>query len=423
MKILVVGSGGREHALVTSIAKSPRVDKIYCAPGNAGIAKLAECVDIGVMEFDRLTEFALEKGIDLTVVAPDDPLVAGAVDAFEAKGLRAFGPRANAAILEGSKAFSKDLMKKYNIPTATYENFDNAEDALKYLDTAKMPIVLKADGLALGKGVLICNTLEEAKAGVKSIMLDKQFGNAGNRMVIEEFMTGREVSVLTFVDGKTIRPMTSAQDHKRAGDGDTGLNTGGMGTFSPSPFYTKEVDEFCRKNIYQPTVDAMAAEGRPFKGVIFFGLMLTKDGPKVLEYNARFGDPEAQVVLPRMNNDIIDVMEACIDGKLDETELDFNDNAAVCVVLASEGYPVKYDKGFEIRGLERFEGQDSYFCFHAGTKFKDGNIVTNGGRVLGITALGDDLKQARSNAYEAVNWVGFDNKYYRSDIGKAIDEA
>ncbi|MCR5603402.1 MAG: phosphoribosylamine--glycine ligase [Lachnospiraceae bacterium] len=423
MKILVVGSGGREHALVTSIAKSPRVDKIYCAPGNAGIAKLAECVDIGVMEFDRLTEFALEKGIDLTVVAPDDPLVAGAVDAFEAKGLRAFGPRANAAILEGSKAFSKDLMKKYNIPTAAYENFDNAEDALKYLDTAKMPIVLKADGLALGKGVLICNTLEEAKAGVKSIMLDKQFGNAGNRMVIEEFMTGREVSVLTFVDGKTIRPMTSAQDHKRAGDGDTGLNTGGMGTFSPSPFYTKEVDEFCRKNIYQPTVDAMAAEGRPFKGVIFFGLMLTKDGPKVLEYNARFGDPEAQVVLPRMNNDIIDVMEACIDGKLDETELDFNDNAAVCVVLASEGYPVKYDKGFEIRGLERFEGQDSYFCFHAGTKFKDGNIVTNGGRVLGITALGDDLKQARSNAYEAVNWVGFDNKYYRSDIGKAIDEA
>ncbi len=423
MKILVVGSGGREHALVTSIAKSPRVDKIYCAPGNAGIAKLAECVDIGVMEFDRLTEFAIEKGIDLTVVAPDDPLVAGAVDAFEAKGLRAFGPRANAAILEGSKAFSKDLMKKYKIPTAAYENFDNAEDALKYLDTAKMPIVLKADGLALGKGVLICNTLEEAKAGVKSIMLDKQFGNAGNRIVIEEFMTGREVSVLTFVDGKTIRPMTSAQDHKRAGDGDTGLNTGGMGTFSPSPFYTKEVDEFCRKNIYQPTVDAMAAEGRPFKGVIFFGLMLTKDGPKVLEYNARFGDPEAQVVLPRMNNDIIDVMEACIDGKLDETELDFNDNAAVCVVLASEGYPVKYDKGFEIRGLERFEGQDSYFCFHAGTKFKDGNIVTNGGRVLGITALGDDLKQARSNAYDAVNWVGFDNKYYRSDIGKAIDEA
>lgn len=423
MKVLVVGSGGREHALVTYIAKSPRVDKIYCAPGNAGIAKLAECVDIGVMEFDRLTDFALKEGIDLTVVAPDDPLVAGAVDAFEAKGLRAFGPRANAAVLEGSKAFSKDLMKKYKIPTAAYENFDNADDALKYLETARMPIVLKADGLALGKGVLICNTLEEAKEGVKSIMLDKKFGNAGNRMVIEEFMTGREVSVLTFVDGKTVRPMTSAQDHKRAGDGDTGLNTGGMGTFSPSPFYTKEVDEFCMKNIYQPTVDAMTAEGRPFKGVIFFGLMLTDDGPKVLEYNARFGDPEAQVVLPRMNNDIIDVMEACIDGRLDETELDFNDNAAVCVVLASEGYPVKYEKGFEIRGLDRFEGQDSYYCFHAGTKLKDGKIVTNGGRVLGVTALGDDLKQARSNAYEAVKWIDFDNKYCRSDIGKAIDEA
>ena len=423
MKVLVVGSGGREHALVTCIAKSPRVDKIYCAPGNAGIAKLAECVDIGVMEFDRLTDFALKEGIDLTVVAPDDPLVAGAVDAFEAKGLRAFGPRANAAVLEGSKAFSKDLMKKYKIPTAAYENFDNADDALKYLETARMPIVLKADGLALGKGVLICNTLEEAKEGVKSIMLDKKFGNAGNRMVIEEFMTGREVSVLTFVDGKTVRPMTSAQDHKRAGDGDTGLNTGGMGTFSPSPFYTKEVDEFCMKNIYQPTVDAMTAEGRPFKGVIFFGLMFTDDGPKVLEYNARFGDPEAQVVLPRMNNDIIDVMEACIDGRLDETELDFNDNAAVCVVLASEGYPVKYEKGFEIRGLDRFEGQDSYYCFHAGTKLKDGKIVTNGGRVLGVTALGDDLKQARSNAYEAVKWIDFDNKYCRSDIGKAIDEA
>lgn len=423
MKVLVVGSGGREHALVTCIAKSPRVDKIYCAPGNAGIAKLAECVDIGVMEFDRLTDFALKEGIDLTVVAPDDPLVAGAVDAFEAKGLRAFGPRANAAVLEGSKAFSKDLMKKYKIPTAAYENFDNADDALKYLETARMPIVLKADGLALGKGVLICNTLEEAKEGVKSIMLDKKFGNAGNRMVIEEFMTGREVSVLTFVDGKTVRPMTSAQDHKRAGDGDTGLNTGGMGTFSPSPFYTKEVDEFCMNNIYQPTVDAMTAEGRPFKGVIFFGLMLTDDGPKVLEYNARFGDPEAQVVLPRMNNDIIDVMEACIDGRLDETELDFNDNAAVCVVLASEGYPVKYEKGFEIRGLDRFEGQDSYYCFHAGTKLKDGKIVTNGGRVLGVTALGDDLKQARSNAYEAVKWIDFDNKYCRSDIGKAIDEA
>ena len=423
MKVLVVGGGGREHALVSSIAKSKRVDKIYCAPGNAGIAELAECVPIGVMEFDKLTDFALKEGIDLTVVAPDDPLVAGAVDAFEAKGLRAFGPRANAAILEGSKAFSKDLMKKYNIPTAAYENFDNAEDALKYLETAGMPIVLKADGLALGKGVLICNTLEEAKEGVKTIMTDKQFGDAGNRMVIEEFMTGREVSVLTFVDGKTIRPMTSAQDHKRALDGDQGLNTGGMGTFSPSPFYTEEVDEFCRKNIYQPTVDAMAKEGREFKGVIFFGLMLTKDGPRVLEYNARFGDPEAQVVLPRMNNDIIDVMEACIDGTLDKIELDFNDNAAVCVVLASKGYPVKYEKGYEIKGLERFKDKDSYFVFHAGTKMDNGKVVTNGGRVLGVTALGDDLKQARKNAYEAAGWIDFDNKYCRSDIGNAIDEA
>ena len=423
MKVLVVGGGGREHALVNSIAKSSHVDKIYCAPGNAGIAELAECVPIGVMEFDKLTDFALKEGIDLTVVAPDDPLVAGAVDAFEAKGLRAFGPRANAAILEGSKAFSKDLMKKYNIPTAAYENFDSADAALKYLETAKMPIVLKADGLALGKGVLICNTLEEAKEGVKTIMTDKQFGDAGNRMVIEEFMTGREVSVLTFVDGKTIRPMTSAQDHKRALDGDKGLNTGGMGTFSPSPFYTKEIDDFCRKNIYQPTVDAMAAEGREFKGVIFFGLMLTQNGPKVLEYNARFGDPEAQVVLPRMNNDIIDVMEACIDGTLDKIELDFKDNAAVCVVLASDGYPVKYEKGFEIRGLDKFKDKDSYFVFHAGTKFDGDKIVTNGGRVLGVTAMGDDLKQARKNAYEAAGWIDFDNKYCRSDIGKAIDEA
>ncbi len=423
MKVLVVGSGGREHAIVRSVSLSSRVDKIYCAPGNAGIAELAECVNIGVMDFDALTDFALKEKIDLTIVAPDDPLVAGAVDAFEKKGLRAFGPRANAAILEGSKAFSKDLMKKYNIPTAAYENFDNADDALKYLEGAKMPIVLKADGLALGKGVLICNTLEEAKEGVKSIMLDKQFGSAGNRMVIEEFMTGREVSVLSFVDGKTIRPMTSAQDHKRALDGDKGLNTGGMGTFSPSPFYTKEIDDYCMKNIYQPTVDAMAAEGREFKGVIFFGLMLTKDGPKVLEYNARFGDPEAQVVLPRMNNDIIDVMEACIDGTLDRVELDFKDNAAVCVVLASKGYPVKYEKGFEIRGLESFKGKDEYFVFHAGTRSDDGKIVTNGGRVLGVTAMGEDLKQARKNAYEATGWIDFDNKYCRSDIGKAIDEA
>ena len=423
MKVLIVGSGGREHAIAWKVARSPRVEKIYCAPGNAGIEEYAECVNIGAMEFEKLAAFAKEKEIDLTVIGMDDPLVGGVVDVFEKEGLRVFGPRAHAAILEGSKAFSKDLMKKYHIPTAAYENFNDPQAALAYLETAKFPIVLKADGLALGKGVLICNNLEEAKAGVKTIMLDKQFGASGNCMVIEEFMTGREVSVLSFVDGKTIKTMTSAQDHKRAGDGDTGLNTGGMGTFSPSPFYTKEIDEFCQKHIYQPTVDAMAAEGREFKGIIFFGLMLTADGPKVLEYNARFGDPETQVVLPRMKTDIVDVFEACIDGTLDETELEFEDNAAVCVVLASAGYPVKYEKGFVIRGLENFADKDGYYVFHAGSKRTDEGIVTNGGRVLGVTATGKDLKEARANAYEAVNWIDFDNKYYRHDIGKAIDEA
>ena len=423
MKVLIVGSGGREHAIATCVAKSPKVDKIYCAPGNAGIGQIAECVPIGAMEFDKLAAFAKEKEIDFTIVGMDDPLVGGLVDVLEAEGIKVFGPRKNAAILEGSKAFSKDLMKKYHIPTAAYENFDNAEDALAYLETAKFPIVLKADGLALGKGVLICNTPEEAKNGVASIMLDKKFGSAGNRMVIEEFMTGREVSVLSFVDGKTIRIMTSAQDHKRAKDGDQGLNTGGMGTLSPSPFYTKEVDDFCHKYIYQATVDAMAAEGRPFKGVIFFGLMLTPDGPKVLEYNARFGDPEAQVVLPRMKNDIIEVMEACVDGTLDQIELEFEDNAAVCVVLASDGYPVSYEKGFVIKGLEKFDAEEGYYCFHAGTKQTEEGIVTNGGRVLGVTAKGKDLKEARANAYAATEWVTFDNKYMRHDIGKAIDEA
>ena len=423
MKVLIVGSGGREHAIAWKVAQSEKVDKIYCAPGNAGIAEYAECVPIGAMEFDKLVAFAKEKEIDLTVIGMDDPLVGGVVDEFEKAGLRVFGPRKNAAILEGSKAFSKDLMKKYNIPTAAYENFDNAEDALAYLETAKMPIVLKADGLALGKGVLICNTLEEAKEGVQSIMLDKQFGSAGNRMVVEEFMTGREVSVLSYVDGKTIKTMTSAQDHKRAKDGDQGLNTGGMGTFSPSPFYTEEVDEFCKKYIYQATVDAMKAEGREFKGIIFFGLMLTEDGPRVLEYNARFGDPETQVVLPRMKTDIVDVFEACIDGKLDEIELEFEDNAAVCVVLASDGYPLQYEKGFPIEGLEEFKKQEGYYCFHAGTKFDGDTIVTNGGRVLGVTAKGKDLKEARANAYAATEWVSFANKYKRNDIGKAIDEA
>ena len=423
MKILVVGSGGREHAICWKIAQSKKVEKIYCAPGNAGIAEYAECVNIGAMELEKLADFAQEKQIDLTVIGMDDPLVAGVVDVFEARGLKVFGPRKNAAILEGSKAFSKDLMKKYNIPTAAYEVFNSPEAALAYLETAKLPIVLKADGLALGKGVLICNTLEEAKEGVKSLMTDKQFGSAGDRIVVEEFMTGREVSVLSFVDGKTIRIMTSAQDHKRAKDGDQGLNTGGMGTFSPSPFYTAEVDEFCKKYIYQATVDAMAAEGREFKGIIFFGLMLTPNGPRVLEYNARFGDPETQVVLPRMNNDIVEVFEACVDGTLDQIELDFADNAAVCVVLASDGYPEKYDKGFEITGFENFKDKDGYYVFHAGTKFNEGKIVTNGGRVLGVTALGTDLKDARANAYKATEWIDFANKYKRNDIGKAIDEA
>ena len=424
MKVLIVGGGGREHAIAWKVAKSPKVEKLYCAPGNAGIAEVAECVNIGVMEFDKLTAFARENQIDLTIIGPDDPLAAGAVDAFEAAGLRVFGPRKNAAILEASKAFSKDLMKKYGIPTAAYETFTSPEAALAYLETARMPIVLKADGLALGKGVLICKDLEEAKEGVKTLMLDKQFGSAGDEIVIEEFMTGREVSVLSFVDGKTIKIMTSAQDHKRAKDGDQGLNTGGMGTFSPSPFYTADVDAFCKEHIYQKTVDAMRAEGREFKGIIFFGLMLTADGPKVLEYNARFGDPETQVVLPRMKNDIVDLFEACIDGTLDQMDLQFEDNAAVCVVLASDGYPEHYEKGFPIYGLEHFKDADGYYVFHAGSKFDaDGQIVTNGGRVLGVTATGKTLKEARTNAYKATEFITFDNKYMRHDIGKAIDEA
>ena len=424
MKVLVIGGGGREHAICWKLSKSPKVDELYCAPGNAGIAEVAKCVDIGVMDFEKIADFAKKEAFDLVVVGPDDPLAGGIVDVLEEKGLRVFGPRKNAAILEGSKAFSKDLMKKYGIPTAAYETFDTPEAALNYLETAPIPIVLKADGLALGKGVLICNTREEAKEGVKTLMLDKQFGHAGDRIVVEQFMTGREVSVLSFVDGKTIKIMTSAQDHKRAKDGDQGLNTGGMGTFSPSPFYTPEVDEFCKKHIYQATVDAMKAEGREFKGIIFFGLMLTADGPKVLEYNARFGDPETQVVLPRMKNDIVDVFEACVDGTLDQIDLQFEDNAAVCVVLASDGYPEHYEKGKKITGLENFKDKDGYYVFHAGSKFDaEGNILTNGGRVLGVTATGKDLKEARANAYKATEWVNFENKYMRHDIGHAIDEA
>ena len=423
MKVLIVGGGGREHAIAWKVAQSPLVDKIYCAPGNAGIEEVAECVPIGAMEFDKLVDFAREKEIDLTVVGMDDPLIGGIVDKFKAAGLRVFGPDKAAARIEGSKAFSKDLMKKYGIPTANYLNVTSAEEAYAFLETAKMPIVLKASGPALGKGVLICNTLEEAKAGVKEIMEDKKFGDSGNTMVIEEFMTGREVSALCFCDGKTIKPMTSAQDHKRAKDGDQGLNTGGMGTFSPSPFYTKEVDAYCMEHIYKPTVAAMQSEGCPFVGVLFVGLMLTQDGPKVLEYNCRFGDPETQVVLPRMKNDIVEVFEACIDGTLDQVDLQFADNAAVCVVLASDGYPVKYEKGFVIDGLDRFKGNDQYFCFHAGTKKTPEGIVTNGGRVLGVTALGSNLVEARSNAYKATDWIQFKNKYMRHDIVKAIDEA
>ena len=423
MKVLIVGSGGREHVIAWKVAQSEKVDKIYCAPGNAGIEEYAECVDITAMELDKLADFAQENQIDLTIIGMDDPLVAGVVDVFEARGLRVFGPRKNAAIIEGSKSFSKDLMKKYNIPTAGYETFDTSESALAYLETSNYPIVLKADGLALGKGVLICNNLEEAKDGVKAIMLEKQFGTAGDRLVVEEFMTGREVSVLAYCDGTHIAPMTSAQDHKRAKDGDQGLNTGGMGTFSPSPFYTKEVEDFCEKYVYQATMDAMKAEGRDFTGILFVGLMLTEQGPKVLEYNARFGDPEAQVVLPRMKNDIVEVMEACIDGKLNDIQLEFEDNAAVCVVLASAGYPEQYDKGIVINGLETFKSKEDYYVFHAGTKRTDKGIVTNGGRVLGVTAKGSNLKEARANAYEATEWIQYANKYKRNDIGRAIDEA
>ena len=413
MKVLVIGSGGREHAIVTSVARSPRVDKIYCAPGNAGIAALAECVPIGAMEFDKLVAFAKEKSIDFTIVGMDDPLVGGIVDVFEAEGLKVFGPRKNAAILEGSKAFSKDLMKKYHIPTAAYENFTDPEEALKYLETAKMPIVLKADGLALGKGVLICNTLEEAKEGVRTIMEDKKFGNAGNTMVIEEFMTGREVSVLSFVDGKTIRTMTSAQDHKRAKDGDQGLNTGGMGTFSPSPFYNDEVEAFCEKYVYQSTIDAMASEGRPFTGILFTGLMITEDGPKVLEYNARFGDPETEVLLPRLETELTDIIFSLLDGK--DIECVWSDQATVGVVLAAKGYPSSYVKGTVIEGLENLVDVD--VC-HMGTKLVDGKITLNGGRVLFVVGSGNTLEEARQKVYKEIQKINCDDLFYRTDIAK-----
>lgn len=417
MKVLVVGGGGREHAIVWKLAQSAKVEKIYCAPGNGGIANLAECVPIGVMEFDKLTDFAKENKIDLTVVAPDDPLAAGAVDAFEAAGLKAFGPNKDAAIIEGSKAFSKDLMKKYHIPTAAYEVFESSSDAINYIKSQnKFPVVVKADGLALGKGVIIAATFEEAEIAVHEIMDDKVFGAAGGKVVIEEFLTGPEISVLAFTDGKTMRPMVSAQDHKRAYDNDQGPNTGGMGTFSPSRVYTDEVAKECMDNIFIPTMNAMNAEGRTFKGVLYFGLMKTSDGVKVIEYNCRFGDPETQVVLPRLKSDLFDVFNAVVDEKLNEIEIEWSDDACVCVVLASGGYPKSYKKGYKINGLEEAESQGA-IVFHAGTKLENGDILTNGGRVLGVTALGNNLDDAIKQAYEYVKLIDFKDAHYRRDIG------
>lgn len=415
MKVLVVGGGGREHTIVWKLSQSPKIDKLYCAPGNAGISEIAECVDIGATEIEKLVEFAATNQIDLTVVGMDDPLVMGIVDAFEAANLRIFGPKKNAAIIEGSKSFSKSLMKKYNIPTAKYEIFDNYDKALEYLKLQQMPIVIKADGLALGKGVLICNTFDEANEALKQIMVDKKFGSAGNMVVIEEFLKGQEISVLSFCDGKTVIPMVSAQDHKRALDGDKGLNTGGMGTFSPSRIYTKEIEKECMETIFKPTVEAMNKEGRTFKGVLYFGLMLTDNGMKVIEYNARFGDPETQVILPRLKTDLLEIFEACIDTQLDKLDIQWESNAAVCVMLASGGYPESYNKGYEITGLDKLK--DNIIAFHSGTAKVDNKIVTNGGRVLGITAVGNDLDEAIKSAYEAVECINFDKKHFRKDIG------
>ncbi len=416
MKILVVGGGGREHTIIWKLAQSPKAEKIYAAPGNGGISQLAECVPIQATNIDGIVAFAKEKAVDLVMVAPDDPLVLGMVDALEAAGIRAFGPRANAAILEGSKVFSKELMKKYHIPTAAYEVFTQSADAIAYVRAQnKFPAVIKAEGLALGKGVIIAQNMQEAEAGIKSIMDDRQFGDSGSRVVIEEFLQGPEVSVLAFTDGKTVVPMVSAQDHKRAYDNDEGLNTGGMGTFSPSRVYTPEIAAECMKTIFQPTVDAMAKEGRPFQGVLYFGLMITKTGVKVIEYNARFGDPETQVVLPRLKTDLVDIMEAVIDRRLDEIQIEWADNAAVCVVLASGGYPVKYQSGYEIHGLN--STPDNVIVFHAGTK-KDGEkFLTAGGRVLGVTAVSKDLDTAIRDAYQAVDRISFQDMHYRKDIG------
>ncbi len=414
MKIMVVGGGGREHAIIKKIKENKEVEKIYALPGNGGMAKDAELVNIGATDIEKIVEFALENKIDYAVVAPDDPLVLGCVDALEEKGIPCFGPRKNAAVIEGSKVFSKNLMKKYGIPTAQYEVFTNADEALKYVETCPIPTVVKADGLALGKGVIIAMTRDEAKNAVVSIMKDKQFGKSGDSIVIEEFLTGPEVSVLSFTDGKTVVPMISSMDHKRAGDNDTGLNTGGMGTVAPNPYYTKAVADECMKTVFLPTIEAMNKEGRTFKGCLYFGLMLTENGPKVIEYNCRFGDPETQVVLPLLESDLLTVMRAVTDGKLSECEVKFSDKNACCVIMASEGYPVKYEKGYEITIPE--ELHDNVYV--AGAKLENGKLLTNGGRVLGVTKIADTLEQAIKLSYNAVEKISFDNAYYRHDIGQ-----
>lgn len=420
MNILLVGGGGREHALIHQFNKSDKVDKIYCAPGNGGIGAEAVNVDIPVMDKEKMVAFAKENNIDMVFVAPDDPLADGMVDAFEAQGIRAFGPRADAAIIEASKVFSKNIMKKYNIPTAKYEVFDNSEAAISYIkDNNLAPVVVKADGLALGKGVLIAQTVEEGVQAVKTIMEDKKFGSSGNNVVIEEFLTGPEVSVLAFTDGKCVKPMVSSKDHKRALDGDRGLNTGGMGTISPNPYYTDEIAEICQKTIFEPTINAMNKEGRPFKGCLYFGLMITPDGPKVIEYNARFGDPEAQVVLPRLKTDLVDICNAVIDETLSELDIEWYSDCSACVVVASGGYPESYKKGFEIKGLDQ-NGQisDDVTVYHAGTKLENGKYLTAGGRVLGITAMGETLEKALNTAYSAVSKLSFEDMQYRTDIGR-----
>lgn len=419
MKILMIGSGGREHALIKKLLESPKCTKLYCAPGNGGISRDAEPVDIGVMDKENMVKFAKDNSIDLVFVAPDDPLAAGMVDAMQAEGIRAFGPNANAAIIEASKVFSKNLMKKYNIPTAKYEVFSDPNKAIDYIKTENTtPVVVKADGLALGKGVIIAQTINEAVEAVKEIMEDKKFGDSGNNIVIEEFLTGPEVSVLAFTDGKCVKPMVSSKDHKRAFDNDEGLNTGGMGTISPNPYYTDEIADICMETIFKPTIDAMNKENRPFKGCLYFGLMITPNGPKVIEYNARFGDPEAQVVLPRLKTDLVDICEAVIDERLDDLNIEWYDGAAACVVMASGGYPVKYKKGIEIKGLDDKGQVDGATVYHAGTKYENGKFYTSGGRVLGIMAVAPTLDEALKKAYSAVDKISFEGAHYRRDIGR-----